>query len=133
MDVWSAGVIFFVMLAQTSPWKVAEEFSDLRYKNYIDNLDKPSSRPASPSGSTTSVIGGIVPGNGGGKYPSFEKFSSPVKSLLYGMLKPDPNSRFNITQIMADPWFVSISCCDLTNGFFVDHKHENFHIKQKHH
>ncbi|KAI8903575.1 kinase-like domain-containing protein [Gorgonomyces haynaldii] len=95
VDVWSIGVIFYVMLANSIPWKSAEA-SDPRYKIYLDSVSH---------------------------FSLFEKYSAPIKNLLYQMLKPYPGERIKPAQILQDPWVKSCSVCTPSNADYVDHRH----------
>lgn len=83
------------MLSHTCPWKFAQE-SDERYNIYLDHLNN---------------------------FSLFEKYSSPIKKLLYGILQPDARKRITIKEILEDPWIKSICFCTANNADFVDHKH----------
>lgn len=78
-DIWSCGVVLFVLLVGNTPWDEPTMQSD-EFKEYVET-----------GGHTTD--------------PLWEQIPAEVMSLLRGMLKLDPAQRFNLDEIRTHPWF----------------------------
>ncbi|RUS17371.1 kinase-like domain-containing protein [Endogone sp. FLAS-F59071] len=79
VDIWSAGVILFVLLLGNTPWDEptmhSEEF--MAYVNHAPNMD----------------------------FDPWDRLSSDLLSLLLGILNTDPKRRYTIADIDAHEWF----------------------------
>jgi len=91
VDLFACGVMLFVMLSRTEPWKKADPKTDIYYKIFTD-----------------------------GKFDAFWKahekrrpkiegknnfYSEDFRNLLQSMLALDPALRLTIEQIKAHPWY----------------------------
>ncbi|KAJ3090499.1 Chk1 protein kinase, partial [Quaeritorhiza haematococci] len=79
VDIWSAGIILYVLVAGNTPW-AEPVLHDEEYAYYAHNY---------PS------LG----------YQPWTGFSPPLIGLLRGVLNMDPQRRYNIHQIKANSWF----------------------------
>ncbi|KAJ3191633.1 Chk1 protein kinase [Irineochytrium annulatum] len=80
VDIWSSGVILFVLLAGNTPWGEPTH-RDLEFVEF-----------ARRDGSALSQ-------------PPWSNISPPVLALLLGLLEIEPTKRFDVASIRADPWF----------------------------
>ncbi|KAF2399332.1 serine/threonine-protein kinase-like protein chk1 [Trichodelitschia bisporula] len=78
-DIWSCGVVLFVLLVGNTPWD-EPTMRSYEFKEYVDT-----------GGRTTDEL--------------WEQLPQGVPSLLRGMLKLDPNTRFTLDEIRTHPWF----------------------------
>ncbi|ORX73405.1 kinase-like protein, partial [Basidiobolus meristosporus CBS 931.73] len=79
-DIWSAGVVYAVMVLRKFPWKVALE-SDSSYVKFLQNRDKDE---------------------------FFRVLPQESVSLIRKMLDPNPENRPSVDDIFEDPWFQSL-------------------------
>lgn len=78
-DVWSCGVVLFVLLVGNTPWDEPTMRSE-EFKEYVET-----------GGHTTDEL--------------WEQLPVEIVSLLRGMLKLDPAERFTLDEIRTHPWF----------------------------
>lgn len=78
-DVWSCGVVLFVLLVGNTPWDEPTMRSE-EFKEYVDT-----------GGHTTDEL--------------WAKLPPDIISLLRGMLKVDPKQRFTLDEVRTHPWF----------------------------
>jgi serine/threonine-protein kinase Chk1 len=78
-DVWSCGVVLFVLLVGNTPWDEPTMRSE-EFKEYVDT-----------GGHTTDEL--------------WTKLPPDIVSLLRGMLKVDPKQRFTLDEVRTHPWF----------------------------
>ena len=78
-DIWSCGVVLFVLLVGNTPWDEPTRCSD-EFREYVDT-----------GGRTTDEL--------------WRKLPADILSLLRGMLKLDPATRFSLDEIRTHPWF----------------------------
>nr|KAJ3404024.1 serine/threonine-protein kinase HAL4/sat4 [Polyrhizophydium stewartii] len=97
VDVWSIGIIFFVIMNNSILWKTAIP-SDPRYKQYLDSVTR---------------------------FAPFERLPYGAKEILYKILDPNPKTRIKLPAILDDFWCKSISVCTASNADKVDHRHES--------
>ncbi|KAI9340026.1 hypothetical protein DFJ73DRAFT_845760 [Zopfochytrium polystomum] len=83
VDVWAVGIIYYVMLYNSIPWKAASP-QDARFKHYVDNV------------AAFWPIGRLPP---------------PTRNILYRILNPDVSKRIWIKDIVLDEWIKSIIVC----------------------
>lgn len=79
VDIWSCGVILFVLLVGNTPWDEPTSGS-WEFQEYVRT-----------NGHSTDVL--------------WSKIPADAKSLLRGMMNIDPSKRFSFTQIRQHPWF----------------------------
>jgi serine/threonine-protein kinase CHEK1 len=80
-DVWSCGIVLFVLLVGNTPWD-QPTMNSYEYKEYVDFNGR-----ANPE----DEMWGTIP--------------SGALSLLHGMLKLEPQARFSLNEIRMHPWF----------------------------
>ncbi|KAI8927403.1 kinase-like domain-containing protein [Entophlyctis helioformis] len=97
VDVWSMGIIYFVMAANSIPWRTAVA-SDQRYKYFLDHRMH---------------------------YAAFERLQPGPRSLVYKLIEPDPVKRIKVADLLEDEWLKSVSVCTALNCNSVDHVHES--------
>lgn len=85
-DVWSLGIIYFVLNFESLPWKMAC-ITDHSFRRYLSGgLDN---------------IG------------SFGRLPPGPKRLLTRILEPDPAKRITLDGIFKDPWFAGLKLCPM--------------------
>ncbi|KAI9328077.1 kinase-like domain-containing protein [Obelidium mucronatum] len=83
VDVWSIGIIYYVMTFSSMPW-LESRISDMRYKKYLDAF---------------------------GAFGPIERLSPLKRQLMYRMIHPDVKKRINICKITSSEWISKISVC----------------------
>lgn len=78
-DVWSCGVVMFVLLVGNTPWDEPTMRSE-EFKEYVET-----------GGYTTDEL--------------WEQLPPDAVSLLRGMLRIDPTERFTLDEVRRHPWF----------------------------
>ncbi|KAJ4365250.1 Chk1 protein kinase [Neocucurbitaria cava] len=78
-DVWSCGVVLFVLLVGNTPWDEPTMRSE-EFKEYVQT-----------GGHTSDEL--------------WQQLPSEIVSLLRGMLKIDPATRFTLDEVRTHPWF----------------------------
>lgn len=76
-DIWSCGIVLFVLLVGNTPWDEPTRNS-YEYNDYLEN------------GSTDEL---------------WSKLPHQVISLLRGILRPDPATRMTLEDVRRHPWF----------------------------
>ena len=84
-DIWSCGVVLFVLLAGNTPWgKPTEGFDEYGRRNEFSEYVKSNGRPSDELWNALPV---------------------DVLSLLRGMMRVDVGSRFSMEDVRRHPWF----------------------------
>lgn len=78
-DIWSCGVVLFVLLIGNTPWDEPTMRSD-EYREYVETNQQ-----------TTD--------------PLWDPLTPDIMSLLRGMLKVNPKERFTLDEVRTHPWF----------------------------
>lgn len=108
VDIWSCGVILFVLLVGNTPW------------------DEPTS--------SSWEFGEYIRTNGRSTDALWERIPSSALSLLRGMMNVDTSKRFSFAQIRQHPWFTQHNSLLTADGSISDPIHlatqmmKNLHI-----
>ncbi|KAK0384178.1 hypothetical protein NLU13_8266 [Sarocladium strictum] len=108
VDLWSCGVILFVLLVGNTPWDEPSQ-SSWEFQEYIRT-----------SGRSTDAL--------------WERIPSEALSLLRGMMSVDPRKRFTFAQVRQHPWYTRHNPLITADGQVSDPIHlatqmlENLHI-----
>ena len=78
-DIWSCGVVLFVLLVGNTPWDEPTMRSE-EFKEYVQT-----------GGHTTDEL--------------WQQLPPEIISLLRGMLRLDPSTRFTLDEVRTHPWF----------------------------
>lgn len=99
-DTWSCGVVLFVLLAGNTPWaKPVEEQDEYgRPNEYAEYLQT----------------------NGNPKDELWEALPPEVLSLLRGMMRVEPKTRFTLQDVRRHPWFTRSNRYMDTKGRLTD-------------
>merc|ERR1719223_641047 len=90
IDVWSAGVAFFIMLTGMPPWESAS-FNDGQFRNATEgNLSRMLDRFNAINSRSTGIAQPIV--------------SHYAKDLLQSMFYLEPKNRLSLDQVLAHEW-----------------------------
>lgn len=91
-DIWSAGIVLYVLLLGTTPWAAAID-SDPEYYEYFPTAALSSSAPVEEQVARPSA------------WDSLE-LPADALSMLKCLLKPDPATRMGVPEIRTHPWFL---------------------------
>jgi serine/threonine-protein kinase Chk1 len=80
-DIWSCGIVLFVLLVGNTPWD-QPTMNSYEYKEYAD-----------------------FNGRANPEDEMWRRIPNGALSLLHGMLKPEPRARFSLNEIRMHPWF----------------------------
>ncbi|KAF8334052.1 kinase-like domain-containing protein [Cantharellus anzutake] len=110
VDIWAAGVVYYCLLFQELPWRVAQT-SDSFFAAYKAACEgTPWRGPPAPPPQI---------------FPTTISNSSPraARPLLRRMLEPDPTYRCTIQEVLDHPWMKCIEVCTLVEK--PSHQHTN--------
>ena len=99
-DIWSCGVVLFVLLAGNTPWSKPVEGKD--------EYGRPNEFTE------------YVNSNGRPKDELWDALPAEVLSLLRGMMRIDGNGRFSLSDVRRHPWFTRSNKQIDSNGQLVD-------------
>jgi serine/threonine-protein kinase Chk1 len=97
VDVWSCGVILFVLLVGNTPWDEPTTGS-WEFQEYVKT-------------------------NGRSSDPLWDRIPGDALSLLRGMMNVDPGKRFSFAQIRQHPWYTRPNSLLAANGTISDPVH----------
>jgi serine/threonine-protein kinase Chk1 len=97
VDIWSCGVILFVLLVGNTPWDEPTQ-SSWEFQEYIKTHGRSSD-------------------------PLWERVPSTALSLLRGMMSVDPSKRFSFAQIRQHPWYTRRNPLLTSDGAVTDQLH----------
>lgn len=97
VDLWSCGVILFVLLVGNTPWDEPSQ-SSWEFQEYVRN-------------------------NGRSCDALWERVPSEALSLLRGMMSIDPEKRFSFAQIRQHPWYTRHNALLSSDGRVTDPVH----------
>ncbi len=84
VDVWSLGIIYYVMVFRGVPWEMAHPKNEL-FKHFLEV--------------------------GFDGFESFNRLPTRARHILRRILEPDPAKRATIEEICSDDWFQRIRTC----------------------
>ena len=80
VDIWSCGVVLFVLLVGNTPWDEPKELTSVEFSEFVRTNGRPNDE-------------------------LWETLPSETLSLLRGMMKVNANSRFSLDDVRRHPWF----------------------------
>ncbi|KAJ3103976.1 serine/threonine-protein kinase HAL4/sat4 [Phlyctochytrium planicorne] len=95
VDVWAMGIIYYVMIFNSIPWRAAQT-SDARYKHYTEHL---------------------------GAFWALDRLPTGARAAMYKVLEPNPAKRMSMTKLFECEWFKNIEVCTEKNPDDCRHKH----------
>ncbi|KAF9933632.1 Chk1 protein kinase [Mortierella antarctica] len=79
VDIWSCGVILYVMMIGNTPWELPSTDSE-EFRLYQESHGNPTHEP-------------------------WDRLQGHVRTLLLGMLRINPTKRYNIKYVLKDDWY----------------------------
>ncbi|ORZ04403.1 kinase-like domain-containing protein [Lobosporangium transversale] len=80
VDIWSCGIILYVMMIGNTPWELPSAESD-EFRQYQESNGNPNHEP-------------------------WDKLQGHVRTLILGMLRINPSKRYTIRHILKDEWYM---------------------------
>ncbi|KAG9070737.1 Chk1 protein kinase [Linnemannia hyalina] len=93
VDIWSCGIILYVMMIGNTPWELPSADSD-EFRSYQESRENPKHEP-------------------------WNRLQGPVRKLLLGMLRINPTKRYSVKHILKDEWYNRPNAL-LTDGLVND-------------
>ncbi|KAK3839583.1 MAG: kinase-like domain-containing protein [Linnemannia elongata] len=93
VDIWSCGIILYVMMIGNTPWELPSADSN-EFRSYQESRENPKHEP-------------------------WNRLQGPVRKLLLGMLRINPTKRYSIKHILKDEWYNRPNAL-LTDGLVND-------------
>ncbi|KAG0260199.1 Chk1 protein kinase [Mortierella polycephala] len=90
VDIWSCGIILYVMMIGNTPWELPASSSE-EFRLYQESRENP-------------------------KYEPWNRLQGPVRTLLLGILRINPSKRYSIKHILRDEWYNRPNAL-MTDGF----------------
>ncbi|KAJ2784598.1 hypothetical protein GGI15_002211 [Coemansia interrupta] len=87
VDVWSAAIVYYTMVYNGIPWRVAKE-DDSNYSRFLDAM------------------------RNGRDYEGFRRIDPKTRRLIQSMLNPDPQARPTMEEVMQSDIMKRIVVCD---------------------
>lgn len=109
VDVWSIAVMFYCMTLRRFPWKKPSE-EVVSFKLFAQKPDDENDHTKGP-------------------YKILKLLPRHSRPLIGRMLELSPHKRILMPEVLADPWFQNIHCCEVDN----DGKLINPPTNHKHH
>jgi serine/threonine protein kinase len=104
LDLWSVGVILFVLIYQNAPFRSASP-SDQLYRDFVTSYK--TYIAANPS----FRFGDVNHGPGIEFKYAKEFHSTGASRVAWRLCDYDEEFRYTMKDILKDPWFVSLECC----------------------
>ena len=110
VDIWAAGVVYYCLLFQELPWRVAQ-CSDSFFAAYKCACEAAPWKgpPAAPPSTFPTTISNLSP--------------RVARPLLRRILEPNPKLRCTIQEIVDHPWMETIEVCTVVEA--PSHQHTN--------
>ncbi|KAI8079922.1 kinase-like domain-containing protein [Halteromyces radiatus] len=93
-DIWSCGIIFVCMVLRRFAWRIPRPRQDDNYRMYLKDQN---------------TLLAYIP-----RY---------ARSLMAHVLDPNPNQRYSLSHLLADPWVSSLDACTTLKP--NDHHHHH--------
>jgi len=90
VDVWALGICLYILLSGVHPYQIADE------DKMLDNIED-----------------GVWPG---WKGSSWDQISEPAKTLIRGMMEPNPQKRLTLNQCLECPWIAGAAPKEVLAG-----------------
>ncbi|KAJ3209804.1 serine/threonine-protein kinase HAL4/sat4 [Dinochytrium kinnereticum] len=95
VDLWAMGIIYYVMLYNSIPWKAASA-SDARFKHYVEHH---------------------------GAFWPLDRLPPGPRAAMYRILEPNPAKRMTMSQLFENEWFKGVEMCLGKKPEECGHKH----------
>ncbi|KAI9342610.1 kinase-like domain-containing protein [Obelidium mucronatum] len=83
VDIWSIGIIYYVMALNSIPW-VSAKPADTRFMYYKDHF---------------------------GKFVPIDRLLPHKRKVMYRLLQPEVSKRITMKELLTTEWLEGISCC----------------------
>ncbi|KAG0300701.1 Chk1 protein kinase [Dissophora globulifera] len=79
VDIWSCGIILYVMMIGNTPWELPSSDSE-EFQMYQQSLGNPTHEP-------------------------WNRLQGPIRTLILGMLRTNASRRYTIKHVLKDEWY----------------------------